>query len=61
MSTETQSQTFQSPLGQAVAIWSTGKPIPLTLAATLIEEGYDVASLERHHRFPAIRPTHKFK
>lgn len=41
---------FKSPLGQAIALWSQGKRIPLTLASALMEEGYDVAALERAHR-----------
>lgn len=43
-------QTFQSPLGRAIAIWSQGKNIPMTLAAELMAEGFDVPSLERRHR-----------
>lgn len=42
--------TFQSALGRAIALWSQGKNIPLTLAVKLMEQGYDVPSLERAHR-----------
>jgi hypothetical protein len=41
---------YESPLGRAIAIWSTGKNIPLTLAAQLMEDGYIVSDLERIHR-----------
>jgi|HigsolmetaAR202D_1030399.scaffolds.fasta_scaffold04708_3 hypothetical protein len=41
---------FQSALGRAIAIWSQGKNIPLTLAVELMQQGYDVAALERAHR-----------
>jgi hypothetical protein len=40
---------FQSALGRAIALWSQGKRIPLTIAAELIEDGYDLQSLERRH------------
>lgn len=42
--------TFQSSLGKAIALWSQGKRISMTLAADLMAEGYDVPSLERRHR-----------
>ena len=42
--------TFQSALGRAIAIWSEGRNIPMTLAAELMAEGYDLHSLERRHR-----------
>ena len=42
--------TFQSALGRAIALWSQGKSIPLTLAAELMEQGYDLPTLERAHR-----------
>jgi hypothetical protein len=41
---------FNSNLGRAIALWSQGKNIPLTLAAALFEEGYDVSRLEARHR-----------
>ena len=40
---------FTSALGKAIATWSQGKHIPLTLAVELIEEGYDLNSLQRRH------------
>ena len=40
---------FTSALGKAIAIWSQGRHIPLTLAAELIEQGYDVGILQRQH------------
>lgn len=44
------SMIFQSALGRAIAIWSQGRAIPMTLAAELMEQGYDVPALERAHR-----------
>jgi hypothetical protein len=41
---------FQSALGRAIAIWSQGRNIPLTLATQLMEDGYIVADLERRYR-----------
>lgn len=41
---------MDSALGRAIQLWSNGRPIPMTLAVELMEEGYDVASLERAHR-----------
>jgi hypothetical protein len=41
---------MESILGQAIAIWRTGRRISLVLAVKLMEEGYDVAALERRHR-----------
>lgn len=41
---------FESTLGQAVAVWRTGRNISLVLAAKLMAEGYDVPALERRHR-----------
>ncbi len=40
---------FLSALGQAIALWSAGKRISTVLAAQLIEQGYDLRSLERAH------------
>lgn len=40
---------FTSALGRAIALWSQGKRIPITIAAELMQDGYDVASLERRH------------
>lgn len=42
--------SFRSALGRAIAIWSQGKNIPVTLAVELMQQGYDVAALERAHR-----------
>jgi len=36
-----------SALAQAIAIWKSGRRISLVLFAKLVEEGYDVPSLER--------------
>lgn len=41
--------THESALGRALAMWRAGKHIPLTLAAELMEEGFDVPTLERAH------------
>ncbi len=41
--------SFQTPLGQAIALWRSGKRISTVLAAALLEEGFDVRSLERAH------------
>lgn len=40
---------YDSALGRAIAQWRTGRPIPLTLATELINQGYDLPSLERHY------------
>lgn len=40
---------FTSALGKAIAIWSQGRHIPLTLASELIEQGYDLGILQRRH------------
>lgn len=40
---------FSSPLGKAIALWSQGKRISVSLAAMLMQEGYDVPALERRH------------
>lgn len=37
-------------LARAVALWEQDKPIPMTLAAELMEFGYDVKRLEREYR-----------
>lgn len=44
------SMIFQSALGRAIALWSQGQRIPMTLAAELMRQGYDVPALERAHR-----------
>jgi hypothetical protein len=38
-----------SALSRALALWAAGKRIPLNIAADLMEQGYDVPSLERRH------------
>jgi hypothetical protein len=38
-----------SPLTVAMMIWARGQKIPLTLAAKLMAEGYDVQALEERH------------
>jgi hypothetical protein len=40
---------FTTPLAKAIAVWSQGRRISLTLATQLLQEGYDLASLERRH------------
>ena len=40
---------FESALGRAIAQWRTGRPIPLTLATELMDQGYDLPSLERNY------------
>jgi hypothetical protein len=41
---------FESALGQAIAVWRTGRRISLVLFAKLVAEGYDVPALERAYR-----------
>lgn len=36
-------------LSQAIALWRSGRPIPLDLFADLNSQGYDVPALERHY------------
>ncbi|MEZ2409807.1 hypothetical protein AB6806_23735 [Bosea sp. RCC_152_1] len=38
-----------SALARAILIWKAGRRIPMTLFATLRDEGYDVPSLERFY------------
>ena len=40
---------YESALGRAIAQWRTGRPIPMTLAAELLQQGFDVAALEARH------------
>lgn len=40
---------YQSALGKAIACWSAGYPISLTLYAELVEQGYDVPALENYY------------
>ena len=42
-------ENFESALGQAIATWQDGQPIPMTLFAELAELGYDVPALEAKH------------
>lgn len=42
--------TYESALGKAIAIWSSGRRIPFALAVELVEQGYDVGTLEKAHR-----------
>lgn len=39
-----------SALATAISLWRAGKRIDLTLFAELVEQGYDVPSLERFYR-----------
>lgn len=43
------SDQYESALGRAIAQWRTGRPIPMTLAAELMQQGYDVPALEARH------------
>lgn len=40
----------RSALSIAISLWRAGRRINLVLAAELMEQGYDVPSLERFHR-----------
>jgi len=40
----------KSALATAISLWRAGKKIDLTLYAELVEQGYDVPSLERFYR-----------
>jgi hypothetical protein len=44
-----QTPKYQSAIGQAVAIWQSGKSIPLVLFRELKEQGYDPVTLARHY------------
>lgn len=48
--TTNETPRYDSHLGEAIAIWRSGRNISLTLAAKLMQDGYDVPSLERRHR-----------
>lgn len=41
--------TFNSAIGKAIAHWQEGLPIPMTLFAELVEQGYDVPALESRY------------
>ena len=47
--THTIEEQHASALGRAIAYWQSGSYIPMTLAAELMAEGYDVTSLEARH------------
>jgi hypothetical protein len=40
---------MKSILGKAISLWQKGSPIPMDLFAELIEQGYDVPSLEARY------------
>lgn len=42
-------EEYRSAIGRAIAYWSEGKHIPLTLYTELLEEGFDVPRLEARH------------
>lgn len=42
----------KTPLGKAIAILSGGRKLPLTIAAELLQEGFDVGAIERRHFKP---------
>lgn len=42
-------EQYVSALGRAIAYWTNGSNIPLTVASELIEQGYDVGALERQY------------
>ena len=42
--------SYVTPLAKAIAIWRSGRNITFDLAVALLEEGYDVQSLEARHR-----------
>ena len=41
--------TFDSAIGKAIAHWQEGLPIPMTLFAELVEQGFDVPTLENQY------------
>jgi hypothetical protein len=41
--------TFDSAIGKAIAHWQEGLPISMTLFAELLEQGYDVPTLENQY------------
>ena len=47
--TQTIEDQYTSALGRAVAYWQAGSYIPLTLAAELMADGYDVGVLEARY------------
>ena len=42
-------EEYRSAIGRALAYWSMGHHIPLTLYSELLEDGYDVPRLEARH------------
>jgi hypothetical protein len=42
-------EEYRSSIGRAIAYWSNGQHIPLTLYTELLEDGYDVPRLEARH------------
>ncbi|MCL8298385.1 hypothetical protein [Pseudomonas mosselii] len=42
-------ENYDSALGRAIALWGMGRSISMALAAELIEQGYDLPSLEARH------------
>ncbi len=42
-------EEYRSAIGRAIAYWSNGQHIPLTLYTELLEEGFDVPRLEARH------------
>lgn len=50
--------TEPSPLGVAIALWKQGRPPPVDIVTALIDQGFDVAALERFYR-KQISPAHR--
>lgn len=48
-SLEDTTMEYTSALGKAIALWTAGYPISLSLYAELVEQGYDVPALENHY------------
>ena len=42
--------TDPSPLGVAIALWKQGRPAPVDVITALLDQGFDVAALERFYR-----------
>lgn len=42
-------QEYETPLARAIATWQNGQSIPMDLFADLMEQGFDVPSLERRY------------
>ncbi len=42
-------EDYTTALAKAIATWRKGRRISMTLAAALMEEGYDVPALENHY------------